>query len=190
MAKHTDPRAGFTIVELVIVAVIIGLVAVIALPRIDITRYQINSGMRSLGSGMQAAQRRAISRQHDIVVFFDVNNQTVRVHEDQNNNGVVDAGELIRALSIGDKVALGRGNAPAHPIGAGPVTFTKEIDNIPVVTFHRNGAASEQGGVYLTSRRALNTGAHPEDTRLLEIERATGRISWHRYSGTAWEREF
>jgi hypothetical protein len=175
MVKHIDPRAGFT---------------VIALPRINVTRYQIDSGMRSLGSGMQAAQRRAISRQHDIIVFFDVNNQIVRVHEDRDNNGQVDTGELIRALPIGDKVVLGRGNAPAHPIGAGPVTFTKQISNIPAVTFHRNGAASEQGGVYMTSRRALNTGAHPEDTRLLEIERATGRVSWHRYTGSAWEREF
>ncbi len=185
-----SPRAGFTIIEMIIVALLIGLVAVIALPRMNVARYQIDSGMRSLGSGMQAAQRRAISRQHDVVVFFDVNNQTVRVHEDADNDGQVDAGELIRALSIGDKVVLSRGNAPAHAIGAGPITFTKEIDNVPVVTFHRNGAASEQGGVYLTSRRSVNTGAYPEDTRLLEVERATGRVSWHRYTGSAWEREF
>jgi hypothetical protein len=112
------------------------------------------------------------------------------VHEDVNNNQQHDPGELIRAIPMGDQVAIGRGNAPAHPVGNGPVTLVKQIDGVPALTFHRNGSASEMGGIYLTSQRAINTGGHPEDTRLLEIERATGRVSWWRYLASSWKQEF
>lgn len=183
-------RRGFTLIEVVIVAVIIGLLAVIALPNIDLPRYRIDNAMRSVGTSLQAAQRRAVTRQHDVVVLFAVSEQTIRVHEDANNNKQQDSGELVRAVPMGDQVAIGRGNAPSHPLGSGPVTFSSDGGGVPVVTFHRNGSASEHGGVYLTSRRAINTGGHPEDTRLIEIERATGRVSWWRYLPPSWRQEF
>ncbi len=183
-------RGGFTLIEVVIVAVVIGLLAVIALPNIDLSRYRIDNGMRSIGTGLQAAQRRAVTRQHDVIVLMDVTNQIIRVHEDVNNNQQQDTDELVRAIPMGDQVAIGQGSAPNHPIGAGPVTFTKRVAGVPAITFHRNGAASERGGLYLTSQRAINTGAHPDDSRLLEIERATGRVSWWRYLDGSWRREF
>ncbi len=181
---------GFTIIEVIIVAVVIGLLAAIAIPNIDLSRYRIDNAMRSVGTSLQAAQRRAVTRQHDVIVLIDATASTIRVHEDVNNNQTHDTGELIRAFPMGDQVLVGLGNAPPHPIGAGPVTFTKQVDGVPAVTFHRNGSASELGGVYLTSRRAVNTGAHPDDTRLLEVERATGRVSWWRYLAGSWKREF
>jgi hypothetical protein len=53
--------------------------------------------------------------------------------------------------------------------------------------FHRTGSASEAKGVYITS---LRTG-HPEDTRALEIERSTGRVSWYRFQPpSSWKRGF
>lgn len=183
-------RWGFTLIEIVIVAVIIGLLAVIALPNIDLSRYRIDSAMRSVGTSLQAAQRRAVTRQHDVVVLFAVGEQTIRLYEDANNNKQQDTGELVRAIPMGDQVAIGLGNAPAHSLGSGPVTFATDGGGVPAVTFHRSGSASEHGGLYLTSQRAINTGGHPEDTRLIEIERATGRVSWWRYLPPAWKREF
>jgi len=42
----------------------------------------------------------------------------------------------------------------------------------------------------LTSTRAVRSGMHVEDTRSIEIERATGRASWYRYGPPAWRRAF
>jgi hypothetical protein len=119
-------------------------------------------------------------------VLFDASNNTVRIHEDLNDNRTVDPGELMRAIPFGEQVVLGQGSAPPYAsVGPGPVTFTKRVNGVPMVSFHRNGAASEYGGVYFTSSRALQ-GGHVSDARLLVIERATGRVTRYRYTGATW----
>ncbi len=188
---HLRPstRSGVTLIELLIVVVIIGIVAAFALPRFDYTKYRIESSMRGVGTTLLSAQRRAVTAQHDVVITFDAGTNAIRVIEDANNNGLLDAGERTRGVPLGEQVVLSAGGAPAHPVGLGPVTFKKKFAGLPALTYHRNGSASERGGVYLTSRRAVLSGTHANDTRLLEIERSTGRVSWHRYNGV-WQRGF
>jgi len=186
---HRSTETGVTLIELILVVMIIGLVAAFALPKIDYTKYRINSSMRGLGTTLLSAQRRAVSAQHDVIITFDLPGNAIRIHEDADNDGVVDPGERTRGVPLGENVVIGRGSAPAHAIGAGPVTFVKRVGGLPALTFHRNGSASERGGIYLTSRRALNSAAYVKDTRLLEIERATGRASWYSYQGN-WVRGF
>jgi prepilin-type N-terminal cleavage/methylation domain-containing protein len=182
-------RAGFTLIEIVIVVSIIGLMAVIALPSLDYTRYRLDSAVQGLGATLLAAQRAAVTRQHDVIVLFDASDNSVRIHEDLNDNRTVDPGELLRAIPFGEQIVLGRGSAtPFSAVGPGPVTFTKRVHGVPMVSFHRNGAASEYGGVYFTSTRALQ-GGHTSDARLLVIERATGRVTRYRYTGTTWLEE-
>jgi prepilin-type N-terminal cleavage/methylation domain-containing protein len=184
--------SGVTLIELVIVLAMIGIVAAIGLPRIDLARYQIDGAMQAVGTSLMVAQRLAVTRQHDVAVRFDLAGQALLIHEDANNNAQVDAGERVRRVVLGDKVVFGRGSAPAAPaVGpANPVTFTKTAEGFPVVTFHRNGSASEAGGFYLTSRRALTTGLHSDDARAVEIERATGRAAWYRYGNGTWTRKY
>ncbi len=188
---HKLTRDGFTLIEMVLVVVIVGIVAALTLPRIDYTKYRVNSSMRGLGTTLLGAQRRAVSRQHDVIVTFDVTRQAIRIHEDANNNGALDDGERTRGIPLGEHVVIGRASTPAYaPIGPGPVALTKRVDGIPALTFHRNGSASEMGGVYLTSRRALNSSDILNDTRLVTIERATGRVSWFSHKSTGWEQGF
>lgn len=183
---------GVTLIELVIVLAMIGIVTALAIPKIDIPRYQIDGAMRGVGTTILVAQRLAVSRQYDVAIRFDLSSQALLIHEDANNNRIVNAGERLRRLPLGEKVAFGRGGAPPEPsLGtADPVTFTQRAEGLPVVTFHRNGSASEAGGFYLTSRRALTSPQHVNDARAIEIERATGRAAWYRYTGSVWVKEF
>jgi prepilin-type N-terminal cleavage/methylation domain-containing protein len=182
--------AGFTIIELLIVITLIGLLAGFALPRIDYQKMRMDATLRGVGMALVAAQRSAVTRQHNVIVLIDANANSIRIHDDRNNDQVVDSDERTRGVPMGDAVVIGRGSASPHSIGAAAVTFTKDVGGTPALTFYRNGSASELGGFYLTSRRHANNGDHVTDTKLVVIERSTGRVEWFSYNGSTWVRGF
>lgn len=188
-SKLTRSQPGFTLLELIIVLVIIGIVVTIAAPRINLNMFRLNSAYQTVAMTMMSAQRVAIRKQHGIVVAFDTVNNQVRVHEDRNNNGVVDAGELVNYTQLEPGVVFGRGVTPARPMGGQTVSFVKVQNGMPAVTFTRSGSSGEMGVFYLTSTRTKAGGNFPEDTRAFEIERATGRTTVFRYNN-AWIRSF
>jgi prepilin-type N-terminal cleavage/methylation domain-containing protein len=187
-----QPRSGFTLIEVIIIMVIIGLTAAIALPTVDYAHFRVNSAMRGVGMTLIGTQRYAVSGQHDEIVMFDTVSNALRVLDDTNNNHLPDTGERFRAVPLGESIVFGRGPAPADTaIGGATVTFTKVVNGMPAVTFHRNGAASEYGGFYMTSQRAVRGGSkYATDARLVIIERSTGRVTWYRYLGSAWAEGF
>jgi hypothetical protein len=146
--------------------------------------------MLQVSTALQAAQREAVARQHDVLVIFDATRSRFRLVFDANNNGTADGVERTRGVVLEPQIVFGRGGAPARAFGAGPVTLS---DGTQLLTFHRNGAASASGGLYLTSvKAAAGDTKRQRDTRAIEIIRATGRIEWFRYTGTGstWIRGF
>jgi len=75
-------------------------------------------------------------------------------------------------------------NAPVAPCSAQPRCTSSSI----AVSDFR--IASEAGGFYLTSNRALQAGTHLDDTRSVELERATGRALWFKYGSGGWQQAF
>jgi prepilin-type N-terminal cleavage/methylation domain-containing protein len=184
-------RSGFTLIELLIVIVILGLVVAFAAPKIDVTKFRVQSSMQGIGMTLMAAERQAITQQHDVILMFDVTNNKISILDDANNNGVADAGERLRGVPLGEGIVFGRATATPRPMGPGPVTFLKVISGKRALVFHRDGSASESGGFYLTSNRAATGGTHLDDTRSIELERATGRASWWKFSPpSTWVRAF
>jgi prepilin-type N-terminal cleavage/methylation domain-containing protein len=182
---------GVTLIELMVVFVILGMLVMFAGPKIDVTHFQIESAMQGVGLTMLAMERQAISQQHNIIIEFDAANNALKIHEDANNNNIVDAGERVRSVPLGDKVVFGRGSAPAMAMGNGPITFTKVVNGYPALIFRRDGSASEAAGFYLTSQRAINQpGGYKQDSRAILVDRATGRASWWRYGTSAWVKGF
>jgi prepilin-type N-terminal cleavage/methylation domain-containing protein len=179
-------RTGFTLIEAAMVVTIIGIVAGMAIPKAGYSTYLANSGARVLSTTLSYAQRQAISQQADIRVAFDVANNQIRVHEDRNNDNVIDLGERVGFTSLPEGVAFGRGAAAARPMGGGTVSFTRIQGTLPVLVFHRDGSASENGIVYLSTISGLSTG-RSADTRAVEIARATGRVSWYSFGTGQWK---
>lgn len=173
------------------VIVIIGILVGLALPAIDIVRPKVESGMLSVASTLQAAQREAVARQHDVIVSFDVANNLMVVHFDANNNGARDGGERVRSWPLHDELVFSRGVAPARAFGGGPINFPNGPTGQPTVIFRRGGSASAAGGLYLTSRQSVaGLAKRRHDTRAIEVVRATGRTEWFRYTGDQWRRGF
>ena len=178
-------RSGFTLVELLMVVVIVGMMAGIAIPRSGLASYQANSGARVVATALSHAQRLAVSQQSDVRVAFDVANNQLRVHEDRNNDNVIDAAERVVFNPLPEGVGFGLGPAVARDMGEEIVNFTRTQDGLPVLVFHRDGTTSESGGVYLSTMTGLSVG-RAEDVRAVEIARATGRATWFSFATGTW----
>jgi Tfp pilus assembly protein FimT len=181
---------GRSLIELLLLVAVVGILAWIAYPAIDSLRNNAEAAMLQVSTALQAAQREAVARQHDVLVIFDTPGNRFQLVFDANGNGVADGGERTRGVVLEPQIVFGRAAAPARSFGTGPVTLS---DGTQTLIFHRNGSASASGGLYLTSvKAAAGDLKRLRDTRAIEITRATGRIEWFKYSGsgTSWIRSF
>lgn len=176
--------------EMLAALVVIGILTAVVAPQIQVTRFKMDGAARGSMTALLAAQRSAVKHQHDVVVAFDTLYREIRIHQDANNNGAVDTGERIRRVTMDDGVQFGRGAAPARTAFAGTVSFTETQGGYPALRFHRNGSASQEGTFYLTSVRSAQGSGHAEDTRAVQIDRATGRASWFYYDPPEWKQGF
>src|SRR5688572_5383491 len=124
-SRWSSNRNGYTLVEALTVVVIVGMMAGIAVPRTGMATYKANSGAQVVASILTYAQRQAISRQADTRVAFDVANNELRIHEDEDNDNVIDLGERVSVSPLPEGVTFGRGTATARGMGSAAVNFTK-----------------------------------------------------------------
>ena len=110
----TPAHLGFTLIELMIVMSVAGILTLIAMPKFDVARFQMDSAMRELGSAISAARGRAILRQHDHVLTFGENRFFVL--EDTNNNGMADPEEERRTVELPHRIMFDRGGAEKNMI--------------------------------------------------------------------------
>ena len=182
--RVSTAQVGFTMIELLTVMAVAGILMLIAAPRIDVPRFQLDAAMREIGSSVALARGRSILRQHDYILMFHENGFVLL--EDRNNNGSTDPGEERRTVELPDRVRFDRGGATPMLGLTQAISFTKTAEELPALTFHRNGAASEEGVIYLTSVRAAGAEVNSQDTRALRIERATGRVRCFTYRTLSW----
>lgn len=182
-ARPTRGRRAFTVVELMIVIVMIAIVCTFALPKVNFTQFRVDAGARTVRTALQMASRLAVMRQYDVVVSFDTTHDRLRILEDNNNNATVDAGEHVTYANLTDSVhfALPPTGLSGSANGSIDGTSLKVIDGMPTVIFHRDGAASTDLTIYITSKRA-----EPGDFRCVQMTQATSRTSWWRYDGSQW----
>lgn len=182
-----NERRGFSMIELVVVLIMAGIIAAMAVPRLNYEKYRADAAMRTVRTVLQGAQRNAIMRQTNVVIGFDLPNKRMVVVEDSNNNCVLDSGERMvsRPLEEGAQFALpaaGYGTTPGTAVSG---TTMCTISGLPAVQFLRDGATSTNLDVYVASSRA-----RPDDFRLVRVTMATGRTEAFRYnlSTSTWQR--
>ncbi|HWA58824.1 MAG TPA: prepilin-type N-terminal cleavage/methylation domain-containing protein [Gemmatimonadales bacterium] len=194
MTDKNSWTRGFTLVEMLIVVAIIGILAAISLPKINLSRIRSKAAIQTLGTTMLALQRDAISRQHNVVVMIDNTTRSLRVLYDSTNDLTINNNERTRSIPLGDEIVFGKpAGVTARAFGNNPINFTttEVTTGLPSIVLYRNGSAREYGGLYLSTRKAMaGAPGHQGETWAMEIIRATGRAEWLRWTGTAWVRGF
>jgi prepilin-type N-terminal cleavage/methylation domain-containing protein len=175
---------GFTLVELIYVMIIVGILAGMAAPLVDLSRLRMDSAATGVASSLAAAQRTAVFRGHDIVVAMELDANRLRIHTDANNDGRIQTTEVWKVVELPEGVAFGLTGAEALSSGAPPVTFLGKQGTLSRLTFHRNGSASEMGYIYLTGEGG---GAQDRNSRAIEVVRATARIKCWSHNTGSWQ---
>jgi prepilin-type N-terminal cleavage/methylation domain-containing protein len=183
-AHHNRPRRGFSIIELVIVMVVMGVFAGLAIPRVSAGWNRAEAAAQQIRGVFLTAQRTSLTRQYDVIVSFDTARSLVRIGEDTNNDGIITAtnpAEWKFWRSIGDgKFMIPPVRADNVTSGSTSIVGTfKTVDGMPSILFHRDGSASSDAEIYVgnTFKR------QPTDWRLVTLVRSTGRSDLYRLSG-------
>jgi prepilin-type N-terminal cleavage/methylation domain-containing protein len=185
MTRQHTSRHGFSLVELLVVLAVSGVIMSIVAPRLEPGRWRADAAVQEVVVSLNAAQRLAMLRQHDIVVTFQTNERRLRLLQDRNNDGDADAGEDVRVVQLPETMGFGRGSAPQFGTGSTAVTFRIK-DGAPTLTFHRNGSASESGQAYLKPLEG-SMSFDAEAVRAVSVERSTGVVRCFSYRTAAWE---
>ena len=178
---RTKPN-GFTLVEVLIVMIMVGVIMALAIPRLDLQRYRTDAAIQSVRSVLMQAQRTALVRQYDVVISIDTAKNALRWSEDANNDGTIQASEHKRAYPLNDGVKFvtpptGVNGAVTSPIvGA----HLGSMGGLPTITFHRDGAATSNLELYI---------AGPADPtiayRAIVLNQGTGRTDFYLYNTQA-----
>lgn len=156
----------------------------IALPRVDVGRWEADAAQRRVRGALQRAQRTAIQRQYDVAVSIDTTNRRLRIVEDADADRVMESTDPVQWFPLEESARFAapptdiQGGTPAPYAGANVV----EILSLPTVVFLRNGAATSDLRVYTTVRGGL-----AKHFRGVILTQSTGRTDLYTRSSNSWQ---
>ena len=175
-------RNGFSMVEIIIVLVMMAVIARMALPKLNLSQFRADAAAQQVRSVFQTAQRTSLTRQYDVIVSIDTTQFGLRIAEDVNNDGTIQASEwkFWRPTGEGNKFAVPPKGLNSPSVASSVVgAQLKIVDGLKSVIFHRDGSTSTDAEIYVQSDYKGRS-----DYRVVSVTRSTGRTELYRLAGT------
>jgi len=155
----TARRAGFTLLEIVAVLIVIGVMTAMVVPRFMVTpATRVRLEARHLIRDIELVRTKALGMKRSTRLAFDLNAGTWTAYVDHNGDGTIaesptEAAALnaFNTQTLDDDVVFGRGDAPVlagESTGEAITLFDDEI------TFDKRGLPTpfgSRGAVYITA---------------------------------------
>lgn len=159
-ASHRRHLAGFTLIELVVTLILVGILAVVAIPRLRTQTFDTVSFYQEVLSAVRYAQKEAVAKRRVVCVALAVNSVTVRF---ARNEGV---------FACDTDLTSPRGVSPftitastGVTLSSAPATATLYFDGLGK-PFDAAGVASPQRTISITG----------DGTQTFVIEPETGYV--------------
>ena len=99
-------RRGFSMIEMLTTLIIMGIVAAMAVPKLDLSHMKSDAALRQVTTLFVQAQRTALAKQYNVLISVDVTGNRMRLVEDRNNSSTYDTGD--RMMWMAFEPGLGR----------------------------------------------------------------------------------
>lgn len=134
---HLRRASGFTLVELIVVLIIIGIMAVVVLPRFDLIKGYDEIGYRDKARAtLEYARKSAVAQRRNVRVALAGNNLTLTIASDIPEGAAANTFDRNLVLPAPDRLCGGATNqicAPANVTLAGPATLTFTPLGVPSI---------------------------------------------------------
>jgi len=153
--KHKYGRRGFTVAELMIVIMILGLLAVLSLPAMGrfAQSWRLNGETDRLAGFLRKARGTAVMKNSDVVFKFKMSDHSYYFFEDADSDGIRDAQEYQSGTQTLD----------------GGISFASHTLTGPILIFSPKGNTNESGTITLQNRR--------ERTRAVTVYGGSGNVN-------------
>ena len=164
---------------------LIAIMAAMALPRLSFLRYRQDANGLLVQRTLISAQQTSVKKNTNVLFVVDYAGSRMRVAQDTNANGAVDAAEPTQwwKLSEGATFAIPTttvdGAIAYYATGPGITTTAAG----PTITFRPDGSASGDAYIYV----GVPSG-RSDAQRAIEMAGATGRTRLYRRKGGIWIR--
>jgi type IV fimbrial biogenesis protein FimT len=98
MSRHGKPASGYSLIEVMIVLVVLGLALAAGVPYMGgyLRSKQLDDSLESMSARLEWARSRAVSERNPYQVFLnDPNDGEYRILDDDDGDGNVDMGETV-----------------------------------------------------------------------------------------------
>lgn len=183
LKRFLEPQEGFTLIEILMTMVIMGILMAVAIPNFSKwkEKHEINGQAQKVYFDLMLARTSAVKNNSPVRVAYDTTAHTYTIHQDINSDGIQDVGEPVKTGTLENDVNFAI-NTGWKDTDLNDVSTPVSFGGAQTVVFDSRGQASNSGSVYLL--HTSDIGVTSDRARSITVLAATGGVDYWSYDGS------